>query len=475
MAAEPGDTGAAPVSDPARAGRPGRVVLRYEDSWPELLGQLAVDHAAALVPSRARELALALCDPGSFVEIGVLARREARSYEAGEDGPEADGDGLRSEIDVPVDGLVAGWGTRGGRPVFVAADDAALGGPVRGGAAASKVTRVRDHATTKGGPIVQIHETARVPDGLYLGSEIARYGYGVDLAWEVAAVGAIPKVAVVAAPVASQAAIEASWAHAVVLAGDATIDLGGGPLGGVAALRAGLADAVCADAGDAVAMAGRLIDLLPTSRWDSPPPAPPADPAGTPRPGDAPHTVADAILDAGSGFSLLTGFATDTFTAVGRIAGAVVGIAAPALGELGAAAAVKVERLVRLCDTFRLPLVVVHGDVRLATGDVEAVGGGRRLLDALGAVTIPLIALDVSGVSPLAAPGPLGAAVALDLAWHNSGTERPAPADEMVEPAGSRAALEAALRSVTVARPAAWEVALGRSGAEPTLFTRAAD
>lgn len=454
-----------------------RVVLRYEDSWPHLLAQLAVDRKEALAPSGARDLVASLCDEGSFVEIGTLARRAVRSYDAGDDdqaqaSDAVEGTAPHTEIDVPADGLIAGWGTRGGRPLFIAADDVTLGESVRGAAAANKVTRVRDHALAQAVPIVQVYAAQRYPAGLHLGSELARYGYGLDIGWEANALAAVPKVAVVTGAIEAQAALEATWAHLTVLIETASIDVGAGPLRGASAERAGLADAVVADVPAAIALAGAFIDLLPSSPWDDPGAATPGNAAAGATSDDDPSTVVGKIVDAGTQLPLLAGFAPSTATLVARVAGTVAGVAGVAGDVLDAATCVKLARLVRLCDTFRLPLVVIHGDVDLPAGDAVSTSTARDLLAAFAASTVPVVAVALGGARSL---NRLGVGVAFDGAWSSSPGRREVPPDAIFAPADTRQIVADVLRTLIVHRPPAWEHALGRPAVEVNLFNRSAD
>ncbi len=334
---------------PAGAGPPPArrpVVLRHVDHWDELAGQIAADRAVGLRSSPVRDAVTAWLDPGSFAETGTLARRATTSYRGGDTVDH----GAAPET-VPADGLVAGWGRRRGRLVFVAADDPTLGSAVRGGAGAAKAGRMRHHALAQGAPIVQILGAGRLEPGTFIGAEVVRFGYGLDLDFEARAAERVLKIAVVTHPIADQAAMEAGWCHLVVLAGpDAAVE----GLAGDEALAAGLADAHCPDLPAALAEVGRAVDRLPSS-WTDEPPAPEGTgpwsfglwPAWRPEVSTvlaAPTHPAGSPAQPDGGVGPVAGWA--------ELADGVV---------LDAGAAVKVARLARFCAAFSLPLVVTHG------------------------------------------------------------------------------------------------------------------
>ncbi|MBK7471067.1 MAG: hypothetical protein IPI73_11035 [Betaproteobacteria bacterium] len=90
----------------------------------------------------ARERLSVLLDPGTFNEIGVLARSQH---------PE-----LRDR--TPADGVVAGWGAIDGRIVYVSAEDVTVQAGTRGHIAGIKVTRIRELALQHKRPYIALME-----------------------------------------------------------------------------------------------------------------------------------------------------------------------------------------------------------------------------------------------------------------------------------------------------------------------------
>ncbi|MFG1184046.1 MULTISPECIES: acyl-CoA carboxylase subunit beta [Xanthobacter] len=108
----------------------------------------AMGGAAALAKLKAagkldaRERIERLLDPGSFREIGLLARSQHGALKAR----------------TPADGLVAGWGTIDGREVYVASEDASVIAGTRGRVAEAKSQRVRDLALRHRRPFIALME-----------------------------------------------------------------------------------------------------------------------------------------------------------------------------------------------------------------------------------------------------------------------------------------------------------------------------
>jgi acetyl-CoA/propionyl-CoA carboxylase carboxyl transferase subunit len=114
------------------------------------------------------------------------------------------------------------------------------------------------------------------------------------------------------------------------------------------------------------------------------------------------HPLVDAILDKDAEhIELLSMWAPNMTTIVGRLGGATVGVLAnnPAhlAGVLDAAAGEKAARFVRTCDAFGIPLIViadVQGFLPGAGQEWEgAVRRGAKLLHAFGEAVVPRVTL----------------------------------------------------------------------------------
>ena len=348
-----------------------RVVLRYEDDWGELRAQLAADRAAGLSPSAVRECIEAWLGD-SFVEVGTLVRRASTSYRGGDVQDE-------DVTEVPSDGVIAGWGKSGATTVFVVADDVDLGSDVRGGAGAGKATRIRKHALDQLGPLIQVLAARRMEPGAFIGAEFVRFGYGLDLDFERTSASRVLEIGIVTGPLTEQAAYEATTCHIVVLAGPSASLFGHG---GQTALDRGLADAVVDDLGQALQVVADALAHLPSSCFDAPCPVP--EPAG-PAPGD--------LLDDGWSIELAPSWQQRVRTRLGTIGGHVVGVI-QTTSELvvDAPTARKLLRVVQLCESFRLPIVVAHvGFAAVSHPGLDDIDANLLLRARLGSVTTPII------------------------------------------------------------------------------------
>jgi len=134
----------------------------------------------------------ALCDPGSFVEIGVLAGDDA----------------------TPADAFVAGLGLVDGRPVYVGAEDVTVAGGSIGTAGATKRARLLALALQERAPVVLVLEGA----GHRATNSLAPHRPAPnDLQAMVDLAGLVPVVVLVAGPAAGHGALAAPLADHVIL------------------------------------------------------------------------------------------------------------------------------------------------------------------------------------------------------------------------------------------------------------------
>ena len=98
----------------------------------------------------ARERLEMLLDPGSFVELDMLARHRAHGF------------GIENTRPL-TDGVVTGWGTIDGRKVFVFAQDFTVFGGALGEVFAEKIHKVMDLAESVGAPIDRPQRRRRRP------------------------------------------------------------------------------------------------------------------------------------------------------------------------------------------------------------------------------------------------------------------------------------------------------------------------
>ena len=89
----------------------------------------------------ARERIDLLLDPGSFEEIDMFVEHDCHEF------------GME-ERKIPGDGVVTGWGTVNGRPIYVYAKDFTVFGGSLSRAHSRKINKVQDMALRNGTPII---------------------------------------------------------------------------------------------------------------------------------------------------------------------------------------------------------------------------------------------------------------------------------------------------------------------------------
>jgi methylmalonyl-CoA decarboxylase subunit alpha len=363
-----------------------------------------------LAPARAAEERLTpaerldlLCDRGSF--RAVRSRATAR----------ADGVAAR-----PGDGVVAGAGRIGGRPIFCYAQDPGFMGGSLGEAHADSIVRVLELARRAGRPVVGFVESAgaRLQEG-----HAALAGYGrifkatVDLS-EVA-----PQITIVTGVSAGGGAYSPALTDFVVMTERARMFLTGprvvrDALGETVTMeelggphvhaRNGVCEVAVESDGEAVDRARAILAHLPDRIGERPPEGAPLGAAGgdpaAPVPSDPRHVydvreVVGRIVDGGELLELGPRWARNMVTGLARVDGRAVGVIANQPHHLGgiidAAAAEKAALFVARCDRFRLPLVVFVDTPGFMPGHrQEAVGvirHGASLLRAFAGAKVPRV------------------------------------------------------------------------------------
>lgn len=130
-----------------------------------------------------------LFDEGSFQEVGSLV--ESRFSDFG-----------MAEKRLPGDGVVTGFGTINGEPVYVAAEDFTVMGGTYGEYHSRKIVRIMDMAFQSKAPFITINDSggARIEEGI-----AGLNGYGDMFLRHTRASGKIPQIAVIMGPCAGGA------------------------------------------------------------------------------------------------------------------------------------------------------------------------------------------------------------------------------------------------------------------------------
>ncbi|MFC7450449.1 acyl-CoA carboxylase subunit beta [Rhodococcus daqingensis] len=352
-----------------------------------------------------------LLDPGSFVEVGQLARMA---------GDPANPYG---------DGVVTGHGTVEGRPVAVFAHDQTVFGGAAGEIFGRKVSAILDFAIKIGCPVIGINESAgaRVQDAVASVAWYAEMGRRHE-----PLSGLCPQISIILgkcaggavyAPINTDVVIATEESYMFVTGPDVIKSVTGEDvsledLGGARKqAEYGNVHHVAADEKAAFEWARKYLSYMPSSCTEQPPIVnpglepeiteddlsldtfmPDADNAGYDM-----HDVLLKIFDDGDFHEVRSQTAQNIITGFARVDGRPVGVVANQpmylSGALDAAASDKAAHFVQVCDAYNIPLVLVVDTPGFLPGvEQEKVGvikrGGRFLFSYVSA-TVPKVTVVV--------------------------------------------------------------------------------
>jgi propionyl-CoA carboxylase beta chain len=359
-----------------------------------------------------RERLERLLDPGSFVELDMLARHRAHGF------------GIENNRPL-TDGVVTGWGTVDGRKVFVFAQDFTLFGGALGEVYAEKIHKVMDLAESVGAPVVGLNDGggARIQEGV-----VSLASYGGIFHRNVKASGVVPQISVVLGPCAGGAVYSPAMTDFIFMVKGISNMFITGPdvvktvtgedvtqeeLGGAMthASKSGVAAFVADDEQSCIEQVRYLLSFLPSNNLEDPPYFEPEDdadrrceaiveliPDASNKPYDMKKVIAE-IVDDGDFFEVNQYWAMNIVCGYARIDGHVVGIVGnqPQVlaGTLDIDASEKAGRFVRTCDAFNVPLVTFVDVPGFLPGTDQEYGGiirhGAKLLYAYCESTVPRV------------------------------------------------------------------------------------
>lgn len=342
-----------------------------------------------------------LCDPGSFRPL----RSATLSLGLGDRA-------------VPGDGVIAGAGRVGGRPVFCYSQDPAFLGGSLGEIHAETIVRTLRLAGEAGAPVVGFVESggARLQEG-----HAALAGYGRIFRESVRLAGRVPQISIVTGVSAGGGAYSPALTDFVLMSREARLFLTGPrvvaeavgervsmeQLGGPRVHeRNGVCQIVTGTESEAIGSARSLLGLLPQAighRAGREVPAPPElpDPGRTvPENGRKTYdvrTTTRAIVDRDSLLEIHSRWGEGIFTGFARIDGRSVAVVANQPrrfgGVIDADAAEKAAAFVSTADRFELPLIVLVDTPGFMPGVRQEKAGvirhGAALLRAFAAARVP--------------------------------------------------------------------------------------
>jgi acetyl-CoA carboxylase carboxyltransferase component len=374
-------------------------------------GEEKVAHQHGLGKLTARERLDLLFDPGTFRELGALAKHLPNPLMRGKH--------------TPADGVVVGVGRIDGRPVGVCAYDFTVMAGSIGTIGEVKVTRLRELCLRERFPIVWLIDSAGARIQEAAGTQFA--GSGFLFREQVVMSGVVPQVAALMGPGIAGTAYIPGLADAVfmvegigcmALAGPALVkaavgeDVDEQQLGGTDVHReSGCAHYVAKDDQTCLKAIRDYLSYLPSHSGEKPPVRESADPPSRReealldvvpddvRYGFDMNELIGMVVDDGAFFPIHDGFGKALITGFARFGGRPAGIVASQSKHGGGAldndAADKAAHFITLCDAFNVPLIFLQDVPGFWVGSRVEKGGiirhGAKMLYAVSQATVPKI------------------------------------------------------------------------------------
>ena len=375
-------------------------------------GQDKIDKQHAQGRLTARERIGLLLDPGSFEEFDMFKTHRCRNF------------GMEKSV-YPGDGIVAGWGTVGGRIVYVYAQDFTVLGGSLSETMAEKICKLLDLSMKNGAPVIGLNDSggARIQEGI---ESLA--GFSDIFLRNVMASGVVPQISAILGPCAGGAVYSPALTDFIIMERKNSYMFLTGPkvvksvchedvtteeLGGadMHSSQSGVSDYAAESTEDALRYIKRLLSFIPQNNLETTPPVPCHDPVDRPSgalntliPDDAnlAYDMKRVILetvDDGDFFETKESFAPNLIVGFARYNGVAVGIVANQpnhlAGVLDIDSSVKGARFVRFCDCFNIPLVTFVDVPGFLPGTFQEYGGvirnGAKFLYAYAEATVPKI------------------------------------------------------------------------------------
>jgi propionyl-CoA carboxylase beta chain len=358
----------------------------------------------------ARERLDLLLDDGSLVELDRFVTHRTTGF------------GLEDQKFLG-DGVVTGYGTIHGRPVYVFSQDFTVFGGSLSEAHAEKIVKIMDLALKTGAPIIGLNDSggARIQGGV-----VSLGGYADIFLRNTLASGVIPQISAILGPCAGGAVYSPAITDFIYMVRGTSYMFVTGPnvvktvthesidmegLGGadVHAAVSGVAQFATDSELDCLNSIRQLFTFIPQNNREDPPDRPSDDPFDRAdeellglvpdeptRPYDM-HDVIRRIVDDGEFYEVHREYAQNIIVGFAHVGGRSVGIVAnqPAVlaGVLDINSSLKGARFVRFCDAFNIPLVVFEDVPGFLPGVTQEHGGiikhGAKLLYAFCEATVP--------------------------------------------------------------------------------------
>jgi len=359
----------------------------------------------------ARERIHFLIDEGTFEEIGMLVTHRSNDF------------GLDKEKYLG-DGVITGYGTINGKPVYVFAQDFTVFGGSLSETHAEKICKIMDLAMKNGAPVIGLNDSggARIQEGV-----VSLGGYADIFYRNVRSSGVIPQISAIMGPCAGGAVYSPALTDFVMMVEDNSYMFVTGPnvvktvtheevtaeeLGGALthASKSGITHFTSANDIECIKNIRQLLSYIPQNCEEE------ADrlpyeigneireelnnliPENPNQPYDM-RSVIEKIIDADTFLEVQKDFAENMVVGFARLGGRSIGIVAnqPAFlaGVLDIKSSQKGSRFVRFCDSFNIPLLVLVDVPGFLPGTDQEWNGiisnGAKLLYAFSEATVPRI------------------------------------------------------------------------------------
>ena len=359
----------------------------------------------------ARERINLLLDKGSFEEIGMLTSHRSTNF------------GLDKQQFLG-DGVVTGYGTIHGRPMYVFSQDFTVFGGSLAEVHAKKIVRIMDLSLQNGIPMIGLNDSggARIQEGV-----VSLGGYADIFYRNTMASGVVPQISAIMGPCAGGAVYSPALTDFIYMVQDSSFMFVTGPnvvktvtheevtseeLGGATthASKSGVAHFAVENDLKCINDLKKLMTYLPQNCEEAAPSYPYEAKDETrldlnsiiPDNPNQPYNIKDVInqlVDEDSFYEVQETYAENIVIGFAFLAGKSIGVVAnqPAFlaGVLDSNASNKAGRFVRFCDSFNIPLLVLEDVPGFLPGTEQEWNGiinnGAKLLYAFCEATVPRI------------------------------------------------------------------------------------
>ena len=375
-------------------------------------GEKAIEKQHERGKYTARERIDMLLDAGSFEEMDMFVTHRCHNF------------GMEKK-QYMGDGVVTGYGTIGGRLVYVFAQDFTVNAGSLSETMALKICKVMDQAMKVGAPVIGLNDSggARIQEGIN-----ALAGYSEIFQRNIMASGVIPQISGIFGPCAGGAVYSPALTDFTLmmegtsymfLTGPAVVktvlgevvtqeELGGAS---VHSTKSGVTHFTAKTEEEAMAMIKQLLSYIPQNNLEKTPRVECTDPIDRkdddlneiiPDNPNMPYDMYEVIasvVDNGEFFEVQLNFAKNIIVGFARFNGESVGIVAnqpkQLAGVLDCNASRKGARFVRFCDAFNIPIVTLVDVPGFLPGTGQEYNAvilhGAKLLYAYGECTVPKV------------------------------------------------------------------------------------